>query len=102
VSQDAFELASEILGANGALLGWSKSDYRKEHQGDIIVFNGNVCTKTDKLWWGDLNATLSRTQLQKLASELGEEVYVLSEQDARFECEANPRLERAVLVVHPT
>jgi hypothetical protein len=99
--KEVSEIAVEILGANGALLGWSKSDYWKEHQGDIIVFNGNVCTKTDKLWWGDLNVTLSRDKLQKLANELGEEVYVLSEQNARFEYEANPRLDRAVLVVQP-
>lgn len=43
----------------------------------------------------DVDVTLDGVKLKELATELGEPVYVLYEQDGRFENEASPRLDKA-------
>tara|TARA_R110000822_G_scaffold25937_17_gene78534 strand:- start:16065 stop:16310 length:246 start_codon:yes stop_codon:yes gene_type:complete len=55
----------------------------------MIVFNSNVATKSGgKIWFGDLDLTLSKDKLISLSTELGETVYVFSEHDMRFENES--------------
>jgi len=83
----------------GAMLGASKSAYAYSHPNDKIVFNANLCTKRNgKIWWGDLNITKSEQHLAKLANDIGEDLYVLYEMDARFEFENNPQFHKAVRV----
>lgn len=74
----------------GKLLG-SKSLYRKNHPNNTIYFNANIFTeKEGKIWWGDLDYTLNKDNLIKIATELGETLYVLQEHDGRWGNEKRP------------
>jgi hypothetical protein len=69
-------------------------------KGHVCVFNANVCIKSKgKIWFGDLDLTSDLPDLQQLAAELGETVYVLREKDARFQNESNPCYENAVAII---
>jgi hypothetical protein len=93
------EAASKILGMNGRMISGSKSGYSKHYPKNLAVFNANVCTKNEgKIWYGDIDLTLDHEQLSELAKSLENDVYVLYEMDARFENEASPKLENAVVV----
>lgn len=75
----------------GRMIGESKSVYCQEHQGDLIIFNANVITTTHgKVWYGDLNVTYDFDNLKNVADELGEDLYILMEGDARFGYENEP------------
>lgn len=87
----------------GRMLGISKSSYRLRHPDHLIVFNANVCTRSNgKIWHGDLNLDLDLADLQVLAAALNEDVYVLREYDARFENEPHPLFTRAVARITPS
>jgi hypothetical protein len=76
---------------DGRMIGGSKSHYRKEHEGDIIVFNANVLTsECGKVWHGDLNLTEDYLVLKEISKTLNTDLYVLWESDARFGEENNP------------
>jgi hypothetical protein len=93
------ETASKILGMNGRMISGSKSGYCNKYPKNIAVFNANVCTKKEgKIWYGDIDVTLSREGLSELSRSLETDVYVLFEMDARFENEASPKLENALVV----
>jgi len=93
------ETASKILGMNGRMISGSKSNYRNRNPKNLAVFNANVCTKNEgKIWYGDVDLTLSREELSELARLLETDVYVLYEMDARFENEESPKLENALVV----
>jgi hypothetical protein len=93
------EAASKILGMNGRMISGSKSGYYNRYPKNIAVFNANVCTKNEgKIWFGDIDLTLSREELSELSRSLETDVYVLYEMDARFENEASPKLENALVV----
>lgn len=69
-------------------------------KGHVCVFNANVCSKSrGKFWFGDLDLMADAAELEKLAAEEGEDIYVLREMDARFDSEASPRFDRAVAVI---
>lgn len=75
----------------GRMIGASKSTYCQEHQGDLIIFNANVITpEHGKVWFGDLNVTLDFDSLKNVADQLGEDLYILMEGDARFGYENEP------------
>ena len=96
------ETASKILGMNGRMISGSKSGYITRYPKNLAVFNANVCTKNEgKIWYGDVDLTLSREELSELARLLETDVYVLYEMDARFENEASPKLENALIVFRP-
>lgn len=70
----------------GRMISGSKSAYRDEYPDNVVVFNGNIITKKrGKIWYGDLDVTLDFDNLKAVADELGEDLYVLYEMDARFE-----------------
>jgi hypothetical protein len=93
------ETASKILGMNGRMISGSKSGYSSRYPTNLAVFNANVCTQNEgKIWYGDIDLTLSREELSELARLLETEVYVLYEMDARFGNEASPKLDNAVVV----
>jgi len=86
----------------GHMVGGSKSIYRYDNPKNIVVFNSNVVTKEDgKIWYGDIDVTLSHTTLKELAKDLKKTIYVLHEMDARFENEVNPKIEKAVVTITP-
>ena len=84
-----------VFATNGLKLGRmiapSKSEYCKEHQGDLVIFNANVITKKyGKIWYGDLNVSLDFDSLKNVADSIGEDLYILMEGDARFGYEKAP------------
>jgi len=69
----------------GRMISPSKSTYCQEHQGEMVIFNANVVTKKcGKIWFGDLNINLDFDKLKNIADQIGEDLYVLLEGDARF------------------
>jgi hypothetical protein len=75
----------------GRMIAESKSDYCVEHQGELVIFNANVIIKSvGKIWYGDLNINLDFDSLKNIADQLGEDLYVLMEGDARFGYENDP------------
>jgi hypothetical protein len=84
-----------IFATNGMMLGRmiapSKSAYCKEHQGELVIFNANILTKEHgKVWYGDVNVTLDFDNLKNIADQLGNDLYILMEGDARFGYENEP------------
>jgi len=77
-------LAVNVLGICGCMVGASKSIYSYDHPNNIVVFNANILTKTEKIWYGDLDLTKSHKKLKALAKELNEPIYVLYESAGRF------------------
>jgi hypothetical protein len=93
-------LATEHIGNLGRMISQSKSGYSRQRPGGRPVFNANVCTRSaGKIWFGDLDLnTDDSDHLERLATVLKEDVYVLREFDARFENEQEPLFDRAVQV----
>ena len=69
----------------GRLISNSKSLYMKNNPNHLVLFNANICTLSEgKIWFGDLDLTLDCFKLKEIASEIGEDLFVLRETDARF------------------
>jgi len=84
-----------IFATNGLMMGRmiapSKSSYCQEHQGELVIFNANIITKLHgKVWFGDINVTLDFDNLKNIADQIGEDLYILMEGDARFGYEKQP------------
>jgi len=95
------DVAEDFLGLCGRLISSSKSVYVNKFPDHTVVFNANICTANNKIWFGDLNITIDSNKLQNLAEEVGETIYILREHDARFYSENNPRLAKAVAIFSP-
>ncbi len=93
---DKYKQAVELLGMCGRMLSTSKCNYSRLHYENIIVFNGNVCTKDGKIWYGDIDVTLDEDKLKTLAEAIGEKIYVLYEMDGRFDNEETPAIDKAM------
>lgn len=100
-SEETLNLISDRLGFPGKMISASKSGYRDRNPENLVVFNSNVCTVEGKIWWGDVDVTLSKEDLSSLAKEIGKTVYVLFEMDGRFENEKNPKIDRAPIKFLP-
>lgn len=90
------KIAIEELGNLGRMICHSKGQYNHENPRNLTVFNGNVCTKDGKIWWGDIDITEHEENLSNLSIRLNETIYVLYEHDARFANEEKPVLSKAV------
>lgn len=90
-------LLNQVLGWPGHIVSGSKSGYRENNPGNLVIFNSNVCTDEGKIWWGDVDVTLSKDELQEIAIAEGKTIYVLYEMDGRFENEDSPKLDQAVV-----
>jgi hypothetical protein len=99
--EQLYLIAEKKLGTKGKMISASKSGYVQRNPENLVVFNSNVCTDEGKIWFGDLDITLSYDSLSSLAKELGKTVYVLTEMDGRFENEASPRLGGSVIKFFP-
>jgi hypothetical protein len=98
------EKATQILGPNGAMISGSKSGYIQRNPKNMAIFNANIIAmgaKPDKIWYGDLDVTLSLEKLKTLAEAIGTEVRVLREMDARFEYDEKPIVGKFVIKVQP-
>lgn len=80
----AREVAAAVGLANGRLISWSKSGYRRAHPDHLPVFNGTL-TDADGagLWWGDLDLTIDEPKLLAMAALLGTTIHVLYEGDSQ-------------------
>lgn len=68
----------------GRCLG-SKSGNRRLYPDHFFVFNANIVVKSyGKVWWGDVDATAEAATLKNIANEIGTDLYVLYESDARW------------------
>lgn len=66
----------------GRMICASKSEYRKEHPDNLVVFNSTLMTKSgDHIVMMDLDLTLEDDKLKAAAKEIGEFI-VLRESDA--------------------
>lgn len=92
-------IALQILGMCGKMISGSKSGYCQRNPRNLAIFNANVCTLTEKIWFGDLDVSIDKAKLRELAKNLNEDIYVLYEIDARFENEDNPLISRHVVKV---
>ena len=53
-----------------------------------VVFNANIFSeKQGKIWYGDLDLDIDSNNIQAVANELEEDLYILREADGRFENE---------------
>ena len=92
-------LLMETIGFPGRMISMSKSSYVGSNKTTVPIFNANICTKeSGKIWFGDLDITLDKEKLSALAEGLGQDIYILTELDARFENEENPKLDQAVII----
>jgi len=100
------ELILKKLGFVGKILAYSKSKYFEKNPNNLVVFNSNLIAisegKPIKIWYGDLDLTLSLSSLCDLSSQLNKTLFVLRETDARFENEHNPKLNKFVLKIEPS
>jgi hypothetical protein len=95
----------EYLGICGQMISGSKSGYRDALPCNVPIFNSNVIAARgndlEKIWYGDIDLTLSEGNLAKLATKLNATIYVLREMDGRFENEDKPKIDRYVFMVRP-
>ena len=101
MKDQALEIAEKHLGHRGKMISFSKSGYAKRFPDNLVIFNSNVCTEEGKIWYGDMDITLSYNDLADLAKDLNETIYVLREMDGRFENEEVPRTDRAIVSFFP-
>ena len=72
----------------GRMIGYSKSEYRAANPGNDVLFNANIFVLGEgKVWWGDIDITKDYDKLEKIASELGKDIFILKELAGRFENE---------------
>lgn len=90
---------------SGRMITGSKSSYRSRKPDNEVYFNANIFILGEgKIWWGDLDITQDRDILQKISTNLGKSIYVLTEMDGRFENEElndSEIIKRAVVTIHP-
>ena len=73
------------------IVSGSKSQYKNKYPDNLVIFNSNVITeKSGKIWYGDLDITLSFDILKNIADELKEDLYILYEMDGRFTNDNKP------------
>jgi len=75
----------------GDMLSSAKWKYSLSFPNHLVVFNANVLTKSHgKVWYGDLDISMSHARLKKIAEQVGEPLYILHESAARFGEENKP------------
>jgi hypothetical protein len=52
----------------------------------------------EKVWYGDIDLTISKTALQTISVDENIDIYVLREMDGRFENEDKPRMDYPVAI----
>ena len=81
----------DIFERNKLMCGRIISGGKQSPPGCKCVWNANIISpKMGKVWYGDINLTREGDKLKKVASEIGEVLYVLRESDARFGTENAP------------
>jgi len=90
---------------SGRMISGSKSGYRDRFPENEVYFNANIFLLGEgKVWYGDLDITKDREELQKIAKTLGKTIFVLREMDGRFENETlkdSEIISKAVCKIEP-
>jgi len=69
----------------GRMISSSKSSYRDRFPDNEVYFNSNIFVLGEgKIWYGDIDVTIEKEQLENVAREIGKDLYILSEMDGRF------------------
>ncbi len=72
----------------GRMISYSKSGYMDRHPDNEVYFNANIFVLGEgKIWYGDIDVTKEREQLESIAGQIGKDLYILRELDGRFENE---------------
>jgi hypothetical protein len=72
----------------GRLLSYSKSSYRERNPENEVYFNANIFVLGEgKIWYGDIDVTLEKEKLERIARSMGKDLFILREMDGRFEKE---------------
>lgn len=83
--QTAFKAFLRKNLACGRLVSYSKSRYRDQNPNNIVMFNANIFVEDlGKIWYGDLDLTVSESDLRDIATEIGKPLYILREMDGRW------------------
>jgi hypothetical protein len=92
------EVLNEKIGFCGRMISASKSGYRNKFPRNLVVFNANIIVDGKKVWWGDIDLTLSKNDLLSIAVLKNKDIYILYEMDGRFENEDSPRIDNYIVV----
>lgn len=92
------------LGMPGTMISGSKSGYKKNYPNNIPVFNANIIAEKtpgvfEKIWFGDIDITISESNLKDLALSMDAKIWVLPEMAARFQNEETPDMSQFVYSV---
>jgi len=69
----------------GRMISFSKSGYRDRFPDNEVYFNANIFVLGEgKIWYGDIDVTKDKEQLENIAREIGKDLYILREMDGRF------------------
>lgn len=70
---------------SGRMISHSKSVYRDKFPDNEVYFNANIFVLgEEKIWYGDIDVTKEKEQLENVAREIGKDLYILREMDGRF------------------
>ena len=79
------ETAEDIMGYCGILLSYSKSEYIRRNPGNIYFSNACIFdSKKNQIWYGDIDLTKQRKDIEELVKVLKHDIYVTREQPYRF------------------
>ena len=92
------EIISEKVGRVDRMISGSKTGYHNSHPKNLVVFNSNIIVNGEKVWYGDIDLTISKTVLQTISVDENVDIYVLWEMDGRFENEEKPRINSPVAI----
>ena len=69
----------------GRMVCGSKSLYRDMFPDNEVYFNANIFVLGEgKIWYGDIDVTKEKEQLENVARKIGKDLYILREMDGRF------------------
>ena len=86
------------IGMLSMMISGSKTGYHKMKPKNLPVFNSNIIINGEKVWYGDIDLSLSKVKLQTIAVNENVDIYVIYEHDGRFENEDKPLLDRPVAI----
>jgi hypothetical protein len=70
---------------SGRMISHSKSGYLDRFPDNEVYFNANIFVLGEgKIWYGDIDVTKEKEQLENVARKIGKDLYILREMDGRF------------------
>ncbi len=70
----------------GRTITYSKSEYRAANPNSVVYYSAGIITLSGgHVWGGDLDLTKDSDALKRVSAEIGEELYILREQDTYYD-----------------